>query len=291
MLQVVKRLVAIVAVAVAFYGCDVLDIKGVFVPTSDLVQTRFEQSMEKIGGKSVATVEAAEDYLFYVCTDPHVDATHDNMTLFTDALRNDAGALFGIVLGDLIDPADKRPFYLESIEYSPEKHRYDYPIFNVLGNHDLFFDGWPEHFSLIGPSVYWFEVKFSGGSDLFLVLDSATGTLGTKQTKWLKGFLADSRHKYRHCIVSKHTNLFNTDNSQATSGNMPLEESFGLLELFGKHNVTLVLQGHDHHREDLFYDGVRYTIVGTIKDSCEEPEFLKVRVNSEGVDFEWVTDF
>ena len=131
-------------------------------------------------------------------------------------------------------------------------------------------------------------VVLPSGKDLFLVLDSATGTLGTKQTKWLKELLATNRTKYRHCIISKHTNLFNTDNTQSTSGNMPFEESFALMELFARHNVTLVLQGHDHYREDLTNNGVRYTVVGTIKDEATEPEYLKVAVSPTGVAYEWV---
>lgn len=290
MLQVVKRLAALAAIAVTLCGCDVYDIKGMFVPTSDLVGVRFEQSVAKTGNKSVATIEASEEYMFYVCTDPHVDGSHRNMTSFNDALRTDAKASFGIVLGDVIDRIGMRPLYMESVAYDPDRHTYNYPIFNVLGNHDLFFDGWAEHLELVGPSVYWWEVKFDGGSDLFIVLDSATGTLGAKQTKWLREFLANNRTRYRHCIISKHTNLFNTDNTQSTSGNMPFEESFALFELLSRNNVTLVLQGHDHYREDLTYGGVRYTVVGTIKDASPDPEYLKVRVTPSGVEYEWETE-
>ena len=289
MLQVVKKMVALATTAIALCGCDVFDIKGMFIPTSDRVDTRFEQSIARTEGKAVEVVKtAAEEYMFYVCTDPHVDHTHDNMTAFNDALRTDPNASFGMVLGDLIDRLGKRPFYVEAVAHNPAKHTHHQPLFNLLGNHDLFFDGWAEHLALIGPSVYWFEVEFAGGKDLYIVLDSANGTLGTKQTKWLKEFLANHRHLYRHCIISKHTNIFYTDNSQSTSGNMPFEESFPLLSLFARHKVTLVLQGHDHYREDLIHEGVRYTVVGTIKDPCPEPEYLKVHVGPNGVEFEWV---
>ena len=288
MLQVVRKIVALGAIVALVAGCDRYDIKGMFVPTSDLIATRFEQSMTANEGKPLAVVEAAEEYLFYVSTDPHVDGTNNNIRTFVTDLRNDAGASFGIVLGDLTDRPGKFPFYLEATAYDASKHANNTPVFNVLGNHDIFFDGWGDYLKLIGPSVYWFEVSFAGGKDLFLVLDSATGTLGAKQTKWLKEFLAANRTKYRHCIISKHTNLFNTDNTQSTSGNMPFEESFALMELFARHNVTLVLQGHDHYREDLTNNGVRYTIVGTIKDEATEPEYLKVAVSPVGVTYEWV---
>lgn len=86
-----------------------------------------------------------------------------------------------------------------------------------------------------------------------------------------------------------HTNFFYTDNSQVTSGNMPLEESFALIDFLGKQKVSLVLQGHDHYREDLTYDNVRYTVLGAINDHMAEPEYLKVYVNQDGIDFDWRT--
>jgi hypothetical protein len=86
-----------------------------------------------------------------------------------------------------------------------------------------------------------------------------------------------------------HTNFFYTDNSQVTSGNMPLEESFALIDFLGKQEVSLVLQGHDHYREDLTYDNVRYTVLGAINDHMDNPEYLKVYVNQDYIDFDWRT--
>ena len=68
---------------------------------------------------------------------------------------------------------------------------------------------------------------------------------------------------------------------------MPIEQVYLLLDLLGKHNVTLVLQGHDHYREDLTYDNVRYTVLGTIKDESNAPEYLKLNVSESGISFDW----
>ena len=54
-----------------------------------------------------------------------------------------------------------------------------------------------------------------------------------------------------------------------------------------KHNVTLCLQGHDHTREDLTFGGVRYTIVGTVREEAEQPEYLVISVSDSGVEYEW----
>ena len=68
---------------------------------------------------------------------------------------------------------------------------------------------------------------------------------------------------------------------------MPMEESFALTDFFGKQKVSLVLQGHDHYREDLTYSDVRYIVLGAIKDGFESPEYLKVKVSKDNLELEW----
>ena len=287
MLQVVKRWSLVVVGALAVGGCNSIDFMGFFAPARDGVERRFEQSVEMTHDLNLGAVNVPEEYIFYVCADPHIDKTHQNLDIFNDRLRNDVNASFGVILGDCSEVRNNIPAYLSALAYNPEKHLCDYEMFHVLGNHDIFFDGWSEFRELIGPSAYWFEVLFAEGRDLYITLDSANGMLGRKQTEWLKTFLKNNRSKYRHCIVLTHTNLFYTDLTQTSSGNMPIEESFALMELFGKQDVSLVLQGHDHYRENLVYDGVKYTVVGTIRDESKAPEYLKVTVTAAGVSLDW----
>ena len=141
--------------------------------------------------------------------------------------------------------------------------------------------------ALLVVSVYWFEVLFEKGKDLFITLDTATGTLGRRQTEWFKAFLAEKREEFRHCVIFTHTNIFYTDNSQTGSGNMPFEESLSLIEFLGEQKVSVVLQGHDHYKEDLSYDNVRYAVLGTIRDEAKAPEYLKVKVDKDGLCLDW----
>ena len=286
MLQVVRVLLAVLMVS-AVSGCSHLDIKGLIMPTGDGVDSRFGQSSKMNEDFKAAVINTAENYVFYVTTDPHVDQTHGNLTVFNDTFRNDTDASFGVILGDCIDITDNLPKYLEALAYDKARHICEHPVFHVLGNHDAYFNGWEDYKELIGPSVYWFETVFPGGKDLYIVLDTATGTLGTKQTRWFKGFLEKNRAGYRHCVILTHTNFFYTDNSQNSSGNMPIEESFALIDFFGQHDVTLVLQGHDHYREELTYKDVNYTVVGAIADRVDNPEYLKVEATPLGIDLSW----
>ena len=288
MLQMVNRNrnISILCVALLLLGCDRVDFKGFVVPTGDVVDRRFEQSFDLHKGDPMTCIECPEEYLIYVCTDPHIGDTTHNLNAFVADLRSDTSASFGIVLGDCIDKIGSFPLYAESIaQKNPEQ---DVPIFSVLGNHDTYFSQWNDYRKHLGPSVYWFEVAHPAGKDLFLSLDTANGTLGSPQMAWLRNFLPQHRGEYRHCVIITHSNIFYTDNSQRTSGNLPIEETMALLDLFSKNNVTLCLQGHDHHREDLTFGGVRYTIVGTLRDEVENPEYLRVRILSDGLEYEWM---
>ena len=284
MLQMVRVRSVLVAAAMLFVGCDSVDFSGMIAPTGDVVNTRFEKSMSLTGGNSVACIETSSSYQFYVGTDPHVGKTYANLQSFIKKMCDDPSATFGVVLGDCTEIRGAMSTYVQAIESSSDS---DTPIFSLLGNHDLFFSGWDDYYKLLGPSVYWFEVSCGSCKDLFITLDTASGTLGRRQMEWFKGFLAGHRSNYRHCVILTHTNLFYTDNSQTGSGNLPMEETSVLTDLFSRHNVTLCLQGHDHTREDLTYGGVRYTIVGTLRDEVDNPEYLIVRLSDSGVEYLW----
>ena len=281
----VKRTLATASLALLLMGCNRVDLKGFIMPTGDVVNSRFEQSLALHDSKPVANLSAEEEYLFYVCTDPHISSTTNNLRRFVGDFRSDPEALFGIVLGDCIDSLGSMPTYVEAINHLVDTR--PSPIFSLLGNHDLYFSQWHNFRDLVGPSHYWFEVSHSAGKDIFLALDTASGTLGVRQMGWLREFLAQHRADYRHCIVVTHANIFYNDNSQRTSGNLPLDETMELLDLFDNHDVLLCLQGHDHHRDDLSFRGVRYTIVGTLRDEYPEPEYLCVRISGNNIEFQW----
>ena len=68
-----------------------------------------------------------------------------------------------------------------------------------------------------------------------------------------------------------------------------MEETYSLMELLARHEVSLVLQGHDHYREVLDYDDVRYVVVGAISEKSETPEYLKIEASSEGLALDFIS--
>lgn len=260
-------------------SCDSTDLTGLVTSPGDNVGKRFEQSLAMEWPEPLET--SPDGYTFYVCTDVHIKGTTRNFDRFVDSLNLDPQADFALILGDCIDARGMMPLFASAAG------RCSKPLFTALGNHDVFFSQWDDFRKFVGPSVFCFEVRRGTECDLFISLDSASGTLGRKQTAWLKELLAARRAHCSRCIVMTHTNLFKTDNSQTPSGNFPLEETMALCDLFDRFDADIVLQGHDHHREDVTFRGVRYVTVGALKDGFRNPEYLRVRVTAEGLGLGW----
>ena len=60
-----------------------------------------------------------------------------------------------------------------------------------------------------------------------------------------------------------------------------------LYKIVDKCGIDLVLQGHDHFREELTHRNVNYTVLGAIADKSESPEYLRIEVTSEGMKLDW----
>lgn len=122
--------------------------------------------------------------------------------------------------------------------------------FYILGNHDLFFNGWDNYYSYFGSSTYAFTVNTNDASDLYICLDSGNGTIGSIQLDWLSDLLAKERKNHRFCIIFSHVNFFREHHT--FSANPLVDELHVLLDLFYKYSIEMVITGHDHHRAEEF---------------------------------------
>ena len=135
------------------------------------------------------------------------------------------------------------------------------------------------------PSDYRFTgANYETGKklDLYICLDTAEGTLGTDQLKWLKALLAEKKNAgYRHIIVFTHTHLFKQDSSQGHTSNLSMEETYELTYLLSDAGVELYLCGHDHSREVTSYGGVKYITVDSSTDAEPEPYYMVMEVGKQ----------
>ena len=117
--------------------------------------------------------------------------------------------------------------------------------------------------------------------DHYIVLDSASGTLGKHQIELIEQGILDvgENVKVRHTFVFTHTNIFRPSSVQFAS-TFPREEQYFLLNQFKEWNATIVFCGHVHKWDDREVGGVRYLTLESMseRNSPEPGEYL-VRVN------------
>lgn len=255
-------------------ACTKLDISGLIVPASEEANLRVRQSLGMALKSCPSNINApADNYRLYVCSDVHTEQYPQRFSEFLHRQRNDSTALFALQLGDLSNQQGALFTAAKMMLYDSIRDRYDTPVYSIAGNHDLFFDQWEDYKQCFGPSTYAFTVTTPHYRDLYIMLDSGGGCHGKTQMDWLRNVLSN-RNRYRHCIVSSHVNIFRTDMSQFMSGNLPLEETYELMDLLASNHVNLYLQGHDHHRCETYYGGVHYITLDCLKDQADYVSYL-----------------
>lgn len=168
---------------------------------------------------------------------------------------------FCICMGDIADHGLKSEFedYLDFVE-KVEAILGEGRVYNVLGNHDLYNDGWNSYSKMCFPykSFYGFKTKtFS-----WYCIDSASGSLGSRQYKKIKAlFDKDSAPK----IVMTHIPAYS--NPMDSLGYFTFQNTYEadmLLTLYAKNNVKLVLNGHIHRAyKNYFNHCIELTVPST----------------------------
>ena len=275
-----------IAAALLLTACSensTLDMAGMFSPNGEVVNTRFEQSMAYNQTRGEISLNmGADDYVIYVCTDSHITRkTHKNLDYFVAQYKAETAPKIAIHLGDVIDAQKNLPC-ADSILHFPGQTIAD-TVFVTPGNHDIYFKQWSEYRGFFKSGTYWFETRNGAKKlDLFICLDSADGTLGPKQTKWLRDLLANrAKAGYRRIIVFTHTHLFKQDNSQGHTSNLAIEETYELTSVLSSAGVDLYLAGHDHSREVTDYGKVRYITVDSSTDAEPEPYYMEMEIGEE----------
>lgn len=272
--------------SVLFATCNPnYDMIGMFNGTSPEIADRFQESLRYNASVPVVHMQMPEEYRLFICTDSHIDSTHYALERFIRAYKADTNPHMCLYLGDLInaqahfDHADSI-LHLDGVMTS----RND-TVFMTCGNHDIYFNQWHIWQQLYGSSTYWFdtytgtEYKKENLLDLYICMDTAEGTLGTDQMKWLRKLLNEMKDKgYRHIIVFTHTHLFKQDNSQGHTSNLSMEETYELTHLLTDAGVSCYLCGHDHSREVTGYGNVRYITVDSSTDAEPYPFYMVMEV-------------
>ena len=300
---------AICGFIVTLTACKKNDLLVPFSSKFPSVDKRFEWSMDYNRFYGVDTLYApAEDYRLYVCTDTHLNVPYANLTeaehqgadpmkllsnfsKFINLYRADALCPAALCLGDLVESNityDVFRYPLDNLPHNPVK--WD-TMYCTIGNHDVFYSQYYAYrYYISQTATYYFIIKTpSGKKDLYICLDTATGSLGYEQTEWLKYVLSEANKTdgkpdhdaYRHIIVYTHVNIFRRDNTSADISTTAIEETYELMHLFQEYGVKQFWAGHDHAREEFMQGGVKYIIVDSMEQSSSEAAFMILHVGEQ----------
>ena len=267
-----------------------LDLVGNISGTSPRIDQRLADSEKYNASHPFVTLRAAdENYRVYVCTDTHITTDMSRWGSFVDAYRQDMSCPVAVHLGDVVDAQNHFQDVHKAFEAMPKNPLKKDTVMVVAGNHDICFSQWPAFLETFKTSTYYFIVETPQGQrDLYIMFDSADGTVGSKQLKWLEETLEWAEgENFRHIVGCTHTHFFMRDGSQGVATNFSIEETYALLNLFQSHGVDMVWTGHDHSREVTQYKDMTCIIVDSMTDKDKKPHYMVATVG-EKITFDFV---
>ena len=198
------------------------------------------------------------------------------------------------------------------------------PVYNTIGNHEIYGIysrsgadpsnpeyGEKMYENRMGPSYYSFMHK----GWKFIILNSIedtgkdryVGLIDTTQVKWIKEELENTDPE-TPIVISTHIPFISVTDQRyegstvANDSALVIYNSRSVLDLFRGYNLKLVLQGHLHILEDIYYEGVHYITGGAVSGgwwngpyrSCEEGflwlTFSKNDFTWKYIDYGWTVE-
>ena len=256
---------------------------GHAIPRNETGTARFYQPIEADRKGEMRVLfdlvphDVAANHAFLVLCDPQTEDTRD-MGLFHDETVPDVQATvqalgdtpaFGVSCGDIM--WDDLALYPE---YERAVSRMGLPFFQVVGNHDLDFDGATDQASVrtfrrhFGPNYYSFDrgaVHYVVLDDVFWNYNTYFGYVGADQLAWLEADLARIEAG-RTVVVFAHIPFQSTSDYRAGRSRPAPNHAisnravlYRLLEPYQAH----VVSGHTHETEHVFEGGLHEHIQGT----------------------------
>ena len=281
-----KKNIRYIAIAFLFAACTpsedtTLDMAGMFSNNGEPVNTRFEESMVYNDAHPIRHIDMHSDtYTIYACSDSHITRkAHKLLDYFVAQYNAAPEPKMALHLGDLIDAQKNIPCADSIMDLAGDN------VFIALGNHDVYFKQWSEYKKYFPTTTYWFDTNNGSKKlELFICLDTADGTIGTKQMKWLRDLLAEkSTAGYRRIIVFTHTHFWKLDDSQGHTSNMALEETYEVASLFAKYGVEYVWSGHQHSRQSVIFKNVNYLVLDATQDSEKGQSYMTVDMGESAI--------
>jgi hypothetical protein len=199
------------------------------------------------------TVADPEKFTFAAVGDLHIGSGNTDRMRAILASAAAGGDEFVVFLGDNVDQGDRSDVL--AFRQAIHDTGWDNKNFSVAGNHDVFNAGWDYYKELNGSSTY----AFTAGNSKFIAVDTADGTMGSKQTRWLRDRLAETTQK--HTFILSH--YLPVIPGQETWLKLSSDtEAADLMSLSTRSRVTAWLGAHYHSYIAEAVGGVTYVVAG-----------------------------
>ena len=260
-----RRLLTLILISLAFSSCANYGFYQLLFGEED-VDERFS-GFSDLSGETVLSSDLGLNgkYSFIVVTDVHIGAGDVHSSKMNDFL-DEVSSLFEssdktkiprfiVNLGDTADgghlsECNDYNSYLEKIrklavEKKVVNSAEDFKIYTILGNHDLYNNGWTDWKRTVYPykSTYYFSLSSGFGYSpfSFYFVDTGNGAFGTDQLDSLEKLLkSDPNPK----MIFSHYPFY-SDNVPFMALEDTAERNY-LLSLFAKNNVKALFGGHVH---------------------------------------------
>jgi len=228
--------------------------------------------------------QSEDNFKFAVCGDPH-----SNWTVYQKVLKSaeQKGIKFLVNLGDLTRVGAGSEYY----EGKKIMAEFDYPIYLLMGGHDLVGQGEKWYHKYFGEDYG----SFNQGKAHFIFLNNADQKLGIpqEQLKWLDSDLA--QNDLPLVFVFLHQPIGFPYASPKTVGYLTTQSQESAQDLIGilkRYPVKTVFAGHLHTYLPYEFEGISVIITGGAGGPLyqvpflEETPFHYVLVNVEGEQFD-----
>lgn len=227
-------------------ACEYLD--GGSILGSLPVNERFDDRNNRTNF-SAPVVDASKPYNFAVISDTHYYKTNPEYFRKISEKVSENKISFIILLGDITQAGTAAQFRM----VKDDLNNLNIPYYPVIGNHDIYNNGYDNYKRVFGRTVYSFDI----GGTRFIFTDTANGLLGGGQKDWLtKRLKAHMRIK----LVFTHYSPIDDDLQSFTATPEP-EESASVIALNDKYDTNCFISGHLHNYRERTVRGTRYLIV------------------------------
>lgn len=194
------------------------------------------------------------DFSFLFVGDIHLAGTDSSRLDSVLQAAQTRGDAFIIFLGDLVEKGDRADF--ETFKARVAHFGFQDKVIYVIGNHDVFNDGWLNYRELFGPSH--FAIDF--GHCRFVVIDSADGIVGEKQSDWIEEQLRSNSGIQHTFLLSHYMPVVPGQRTYLKLSNET--EAAQLMKMMSRLGVEAWLGGHYHSYSRESIEGVNYIVAG-----------------------------